>query len=52
MNETSLQIVGFTKAQALGNDFVIGYNLSHLTDEQRLKLASRRRGVGCDQVIS
>ena len=50
--QTKKVILPFTKAEALGNDFVIAHNVSKLSDEQRLKLASRRRGIGCDQIIS
>lgn len=46
--------VSFTKAVALGNDFVIldarESSLS-LTTEQICQLANRRQGVGCDQLI-
>jgi len=45
----------FTKMQGAGNDFVV---LDGLTEEPRLRplelerLADRRRGVGCDQVLT
>ena len=44
----------FTKMQGLGNDFVVLEALSQplpLTDEQIRRLADRRFGVGCDQVL-
>ena len=44
----------FVKAQGLGNDFVMLVNpdvlASHLSDLSR-RLADRRYGIGCDQVI-
>lgn len=46
--------VSFTKAVALGNDFVIldaRKTLISLTTEQIRQLANRRQGVGCDQLI-
>lgn len=52
MTQSISQTIKFTKAQALGNDFIIGTNLSRLNQAQRVQLASRRLGVGCDQIIS
>lgn len=49
-----MQKISFTKAVALGNDFVIiDTRINHLslTTDQICALASRREGVGCDQVI-
>jgi diaminopimelate epimerase len=46
--------VSFVKAQALGNDFVIleqTEQTSNLTPDQISRLAHRRYGIGCDQVI-
>ena len=46
--------VSFTKAIALGNDFVIldaRETFLSLTTEQICQLANRRQGVGCDQLI-
>ena len=46
--------IKFTKMEGLGNDFVvidmrkISYNLSA---DQISRIASRRTGVGCDQVL-
>lgn len=42
--------IKFTKSQALGNDFVI-INSSPLPTGVIKKLAHRRLGIGCDQVI-
>ncbi len=47
-------IVGFTKMQALGNDFVVIDATRApvaLAPGQIRRLADRRRGVGCDQVL-
>jgi len=52
MTQGTSQTVQFTKAQALGNDFIIGTNLSRFNKDQLVQLASRRLGVGCDQIIS
>jgi diaminopimelate epimerase len=44
----------FTKMHGLGNDFVVLEALSRpiaLTDEQIRRIADRRVGVGCDQVL-
>ena len=44
----------FTKMHGLGNDFVVFDAIAHplnLTAEQIRKLADRRYGVGCDQVL-
>ncbi|MBX9805001.1 MAG: diaminopimelate epimerase [Alphaproteobacteria bacterium] len=49
-----MPLVSFTKAVALGNDFVIldaRYSPFSLTIDQIRILADRRQGVGCDQVI-
>jgi len=46
--------LGFTKMHGLGNDFIVFDALNHrvpLTPEQCRRLADRRRGVGCDQVL-
>ncbi|MGV8947761.1 MAG: diaminopimelate epimerase [Candidatus Paracaedibacter sp.] len=46
--------ISFTKAVALGNDFVIldaREEALSLTEDQIRLLANRRQGVGCDQVI-
>lgn len=45
-----MKSTSFIKAQALGNDFVI-INAPALTAEQVCKIADRRYGIGCDQVI-
>jgi diaminopimelate epimerase len=47
-------IVKFTKMQGLGNDFVVLEALTRpiaLTGEQIRRIADRRFGVGCDQVL-
>jgi diaminopimelate epimerase len=44
----------FTKMHGLGNDFVVIDARSRpvvLSDDQKRRIADRRRGVGCDQVI-
>jgi diaminopimelate epimerase len=44
----------FTKMHGLGNDFVVIDARSRalcLSDEQRRRIADRRRGIGCDQLI-
>jgi diaminopimelate epimerase len=44
----------FTKMQGLGNDFVVLDGIRQhvdLTREQRRRLADRRLGVGCDQIL-
>ncbi len=44
----------FTKMQGLGNDFVVvdGYTSPvNLTTEQIRRIADRRFGVGCDQLL-
>jgi len=44
----------FTKMHGLGNDFVVIDARSRpivLTDNQRRRIADRRRGIGCDQLI-
>jgi diaminopimelate epimerase len=44
----------FTKMHGLGNDFVVIDARSRpvmLTDDQKRRIADRRRGVGCDQLI-
>jgi len=46
--------IAFTKMQGLGNDFVVIDAVSQavaLTSEQISRLANRRLGVGCDQVL-
>lgn len=46
--------ISFTKAAALGNDFVIidaRDDCVTLNADQIIKLADRRQGVGCDQII-
>lgn len=51
--------LAFTKMHGLGNDFVVidarsrplGPHGYHLGDEQKRRIADRRRGVGCDQLI-
>lgn len=46
--------IPFVKAQALGNDFVIiqqHKGSPHLTSDQLVKLANRRLGIGCDQIV-
>lgn len=46
--------ISFTKAVALGNDFIIidaRKNYVSLTREQIRYLADRRHGIGCDQII-
>ena len=47
-------ILAFTKMHGLGNDFVIldGSNSAiSLSPQQCLKLADRRLGIGCDQIL-
>lgn len=51
MNDIKHKIF-FTKAQALGNDFIIAENLSAYPKEVLCRLANRRLGIGCDQLIS
>jgi diaminopimelate epimerase len=49
----------FTKMHGLGNDFVVidarqrplGRNGYHLSEDQKRRIADRRRGIGCDQLI-
>jgi diaminopimelate epimerase len=44
----------FTKMHGLGNDFVVIDARSRalgLSDEQKRRIADRRRGIGCDQLI-
>jgi diaminopimelate epimerase len=49
----------FTKMHGLGNDFVVidarsrplGPNGYYLSDDQKRRIADRRRGIGCDQLI-
>ena len=43
----------FTKAQALGNDFIIinDKTILSLTSKECLKLSNRKYGIGCDQII-
>jgi diaminopimelate epimerase len=49
----------FTKMHGLGNDFVVidarnralGPTRSHLSEDQKRRIADRRRGIGCDQLI-
>jgi diaminopimelate epimerase len=44
----------FTKMHGLGNDFVVIDARSRpvmLTDDQKWRIADRRRGIGCDQLI-
>ena len=44
----------FTKMQGLGNDFVVLDGIRqpvNLTPDQRRRLADRRLGVGCDQIL-
>jgi diaminopimelate epimerase len=51
--------LAFTKMHGLGNDFVVidarerplGPNGTHLSDDQKRRIADRRRGIGCDQLI-
>jgi diaminopimelate epimerase len=46
--------VPFTKMQGLGNDFVLFDGLRFplcLTPEQVRRIADRRLGIGCDQVL-
>ncbi|MGH8473748.1 MAG: diaminopimelate epimerase, partial [Gammaproteobacteria bacterium] len=46
--------VAFTKMHGLGNDFVLLDGLAHAIDIDAAKvrrLADRRLGVGCDQVL-
>ena len=44
--------IKFTKAQALGNDFIIADGLSGVNVQNLIDIADRRLGVGCDQFIS
>ena len=47
-------LVPFTKMQALGNDFVVIDNRNRqfdLNQQQRVLLADRHFGVGCDQIL-
>jgi diaminopimelate epimerase len=48
----SKTVLHFTKAQALGNDFIIADNLSQYSNDVLQFLANRCLGVGCDQLIS
>lgn len=44
----------FTKMHSIGNDFILLDGVRqpiHLTPKQVRKLANRRRGIGCDQLI-
>src|SRR5262245_27743587 len=44
----------FTKMHGLGNDFVVIDTRTRplaLTPDQRRRIADRRRGIGCDQLI-
>ncbi|WP_395019333.1 diaminopimelate epimerase [Dongia sp.] len=44
----------FTKMHGLGNDFVVIDTRSRpiaLSDDQKRRIADRRRGIGCDQLI-
>src|SRR5687767_276772 len=44
----------FTKMHGLGNDFVVIDARSRplrLSDDQKRRIADRRRGIGCDQLI-
>ena len=46
--------IGFTKMHGLGNDFVIideRIEAVKLTTNDAIKIADRRKGIGCDQVI-
>lgn len=43
--------VSFVKAEALGNDFVIIRSPFPNLDKSSVKLADRKLGIGCDQVI-
>lgn len=46
--------VPFTKMHGIGNDFVVVDNMSRaleLTCDQVRRVADRRRGIGCDQVL-
>ncbi|MGH8574295.1 MAG: diaminopimelate epimerase, partial [Gammaproteobacteria bacterium] len=46
--------IAFTKMHGLGNDFVLLDGLAHAIDidgDQVRRLADRRLGVGCDQVL-
>ncbi|MEM6603993.1 MAG: diaminopimelate epimerase [Pseudomonadota bacterium] len=42
----------FTKAEALGNDFIIAEALSKYSADQLQFLADRKKAIGCDQFIS
>ena len=47
-------LLKFAKMQALGNDFVVLNGVDHpvqLSPEQCRRLADRRQGVGCDQIL-
>ncbi|HIP67746.1 MAG TPA: diaminopimelate epimerase [Chromatiales bacterium] len=47
-------MLAFTKMQGIGNDFVVIDAINQpiaLTSEQARKLADRRFGVGCDQIL-
>jgi diaminopimelate epimerase len=47
-------IVGFTKMQALGNDFVVFDAVRHpfaFTPAQLRRIADRHFGIGCDQIL-
>jgi len=47
-------LLAFTKMQGIGNDFVVIDAINQpvsLTSEQARKLADRRFGVGCDQIL-
>ena len=46
--------LAFTKMHGIGNDFVVIDNMSrqwHFTRDQMRRIADRRRGVGCDQIL-
>lgn len=47
-------VIRFTKMHGLGNDFVVINNLARdilLSPEQLKKIADRRTGIGCDQIL-
>ena len=54
MAPPSFTKVPFTKMQALGNDFILietRHIKTHLTLPQIHRIADRRKGIGCDQLI-